>query len=213
MFFGLFVYSYQGQYVLNPATQGIGAYVWQTVANVLTLVSGIIAALMYGNVGLKVVYNNVLMDLLHFPSLATRAGKVAWVGCIPVYWSAAFALAAAIPQVTNLGALIASVCIIQFSYTFPPWLMLGYMCKKHSMLPGDGYDPPSGRTLRRDGGLRRAWRGFRARPYFNSFNVIFGLGSAACAVIGVYSAIVGIQIQYSTGIGTSFSCQNPYGGS
>ena len=34
MFFGLFVYSYQGQYVLNPANQGIGNYALQTATNV-----------------------------------------------------------------------------------------------------------------------------------------------------------------------------------
>jgi hypothetical protein len=211
MFFGLFVYSYQGQYSLNPAYQGIGSYTWQTVANAIELVSGMIAALLYGNIGLKVVYNNVFMDLFRFPSLGTRAGKIAWVGAIPVYWGVAFVVAAAIPQVTNLAALISSLCILQFSYTFPPWLVIGYMYKKHSMLEGDGFDPTTGQTIRQDSGFKRFWRGFSKNLFFNLFNVFFCLGSAVCAIIGIYSAAQGIKIQYSTGAGSSFSCNNPYG--
>jgi len=210
MFFGLFIYSFQGQYTLNPATQGIGSYTWQTVANVLSLVTGIIAALMYGNVGLKVIYNNILMDMFRFPSLATKAGKLAWVACIPTYWAFAFVLAAAIPQITNLSALVASLCILQFSYTFPPWMMVGYMSKKMAMGDGEGFDATTGQTIRHDTGFARFMRGYRKNMLFNTFNVFFCLGSAACAILGIYSAAIGIQLQYAHGAGVSFSCANPY---
>jgi hypothetical protein len=53
---GLFVYSYQGQYTLPLAYQGVSKYAWQTVGNVLALVTGIIAAGLYGNIGIKVAY-------------------------------------------------------------------------------------------------------------------------------------------------------------
>jgi len=210
MFFGLFIYSYQGQYSLNPATQGIGAYAWQTVANVFGLVSGIIAALMYGNIGLKVVYNNLLMDLFKFPSLATRAGKIAWVASIPTYWAIAFIVASAIPQITNISALVSSACILQFSYTFPPWMYVGFLSKKYAMLDGDGYDPTTGQTIRGDSGVSRFMRGFRKNLWVNTFNVLFCTGAACCAILGIYSAALGIKIQYATGAGTSFSCNNPY---
>lgn len=44
LLYGLFVYSQQGQFVVNPANQGISAYKKQTVANVVNLVSALIAA-------------------------------------------------------------------------------------------------------------------------------------------------------------------------
>ena len=62
IFFGLFVYSYQGQYTINPAPQGISSYGWQTAMNSLNLVAGLIAALLYGNIGIKVIYNNASLS-------------------------------------------------------------------------------------------------------------------------------------------------------
>ena len=59
MFFGLVVYSYQGQYTINPAYQGLSSYAWQIVANALGLVSSLIAAMLYENIGIKVVRINV----------------------------------------------------------------------------------------------------------------------------------------------------------
>lgn len=53
---GVFVYSYQGQYTLPLAFQGVSKYAWQTVGNVLALITGIIAAGLYGNIGIKVAY-------------------------------------------------------------------------------------------------------------------------------------------------------------
>jgi hypothetical protein len=34
IFYGMFIYGYQGQYAVNPAYQGIAPYAWQTVGNV-----------------------------------------------------------------------------------------------------------------------------------------------------------------------------------
>jgi hypothetical protein len=53
---GLFVYSYQGQYTLPLAYQGVSKYAWQTVGNVLALFTNIIGAGLYGNIGIKVAY-------------------------------------------------------------------------------------------------------------------------------------------------------------
>ena len=46
----------------NPSFQGVSPYGWQTAGNMLTLISALIAAGLYGNIGIKVFYNNVLMD-------------------------------------------------------------------------------------------------------------------------------------------------------
>jgi hypothetical protein len=123
--FGIVVYSQQGQYVVNPANQGLSNYNWQTATNALSLSSGMIAAILYGNIGIKVIYQNIIQDLMGGPELNTKAGKLLWVGMVPIYWSLAFLLASAIPQFSYLSSLVAAICIMQFTYTFPTILYLG----------------------------------------------------------------------------------------
>lgn len=53
MLYGLFMYGYQGQYVQTPAYLGISAYGLQTAGNSLAIVSALIAATLYGNIGIK----------------------------------------------------------------------------------------------------------------------------------------------------------------
>jgi Transmembrane amino acid transporter protein len=213
MLFGLFVYSFQGQYTLAIAFQGIGSYTAQTVCNSISLVSGIIAALLYGNIGLKVIYNNVLQDLLGFPGIDTKKGKVLWAGLIPVYWAVAFVIASAIPQVANLTAFLAALCILQFSYTFPSMMAFGFFAQRDAIdeAAGEGFNPATGQTVRHTTGVRRFLRGFMKKPLFNAWNVFLFLAYLCCAILGLYSSIVGMQIQYSTGVGVSFSCDSPLG--
>lgn len=53
MLYGLFMYGYQGQYLQNPSYLGISPYNWQTAGNVLAMASALIAAALYGNIGVK----------------------------------------------------------------------------------------------------------------------------------------------------------------
>lgn len=53
MLYGLFMYGYQGQYVQTPAYLGISSYGLQTAGNSLAIVSALIAATLYGNIGIK----------------------------------------------------------------------------------------------------------------------------------------------------------------
>ena len=87
---------------------------------------------------------------------------------------------------------------------------VGFMSKRDAMLPGDGYDPTTGRVVRQDGGLKRFMRGFRKRVLLNSFNVIFCLGAITTAILGFYSAVIQLKAAYGSGASTSFSCSNPY---
>lgn len=96
MFYGCFLYGYQGQYVINPSYQGLSPYDWQVVANVFNMVASIIAAGLYGNIGIKVLYNAVLAELFHAPPLTTKTGKILWAVVVPIYWSTAFIIAAAV---------------------------------------------------------------------------------------------------------------------
>jgi hypothetical protein len=53
MLYGLFMYGYQGQFVQNPSYLGISPYNWSTVGNSLAMITAMIAAALYGNLGLK----------------------------------------------------------------------------------------------------------------------------------------------------------------
>jgi len=53
MFYGLFMYGYQGQYLQSPSYLGISNYAFSTAGNSLAIVSALIAATLYGNIGVK----------------------------------------------------------------------------------------------------------------------------------------------------------------
>jgi len=80
------------------------------------------------------------------------------------------------------------------------------------MLEGEGFDPVSQQVTRHDAGMRRWTRGFMRRWPMNSFNTIIFLGSIVTAILGIYSAALGIKSAYAQGAPPSFSCQNPLGG-
>lgn len=53
MLYGLFMYGYQGQYIQNPSYLGISAYGLQTAGNSMAMFTALIAAVLYGNIGIK----------------------------------------------------------------------------------------------------------------------------------------------------------------
>ncbi|OJJ48035.1 hypothetical protein ASPZODRAFT_141579 [Penicilliopsis zonata CBS 506.65] len=160
MVYGMIMYHFQGQYCVNPSYLSIPGYSIQTAGNVMAMVSALIAAILYGNIGAK--------------------------------------------------AITSAVCILQFSYTFPPFLHIAYNIQRHAVLPGEGFDPATGQTLRHDGGLPRIWRGFFAKYwYVNVFNVIYFLGALATAGIGIWSAIEGLIEVYAEPQEGAFVCHSP----
>lgn len=207
--FGMVVYSQQGQFAVNPAYQGIDPYSWQTVGNVLSLLSGLIAAVLYGNIGIKVLYANVGRQLLRFPALETRRGKYIWVAFVPLYWICAWIVGAAIPQISYLSSFVGAACILQFSYTFPPILMVAYNCQADAITGTDGFDPSTGQVVRQDSGVQRWVRGFLRRPVKNTFDIIYFLGACTTAVLGIYASVVGMHNQFSTTSITPFGCASP----
>ncbi|MCJ1359787.1 MAG: hypothetical protein MMC33_009790 [Icmadophila ericetorum] len=210
MVYGCFVYYYQGQYSYQIAYQGVSPYAWQTVGNMIAVLSGIIAAGLYGNIGIKVIYNNLLMDLANFPPLTTKKGKILWAIIVPIYWTIAFIVAAAIPDFFGLVSVVAAFCIIQFCYSFPPALALGYFIKRGAITENEGFDPTTGRVIRNDRGIKRWIRGFFAGPwYMNIFNVLYLGGALATAGLGAYAAIVGISDAFKIPQLNAFSCNSP----
>ncbi|KAL9099525.1 MAG: hypothetical protein Q9163_004985 [Psora crenata] len=210
MIYGCYVYHYQGQYSYQVAYQGVSPYAWQVVGNMLATVSAMIAAGLYGNIGIKVLYNNFFMDLLHAPPLTTRRGKILWVLIVPIYWSIAYIIAAAIPAFFGLVSVVAAFCIVQFTYTFPPALALGYHIKTRAMLPDEGFDPATGTVTLHDRSLKRWARGFVSGPwYINVWNVIYLGGALATAGLGAYAAIMGLISAFEHPQTNAFSCQSP----
>jgi hypothetical protein len=84
--------------VINPANQGMSMRGPLVAGNILYLVTGLIAAALYGNIGIKVLYQACFKELLHLPDLGSKKGKWIWVFFVPIYWALAFLLAAAIPN-------------------------------------------------------------------------------------------------------------------
>jgi hypothetical protein len=156
------------------------------------------------------LYNSILVELFKAPPLTTKAGKIVWVGLIPVYWSIAFVIAAGIPDFSGLTGIVAAVCILQFTYTFPPLLSIAYMIKKNALLPEERFDPATGEVRKVDSGFRRMIRGFFAhRWYMNVFNVLYMLGAFALAGLGSYGAIENLISAFATGTTNSFVCKSP----
>lgn len=48
MLYGLYMYGFQGQYAQSPSYLGISPYAWQSIGNVLAMVTALIAAALYG---------------------------------------------------------------------------------------------------------------------------------------------------------------------
>ncbi|PQE26292.1 amino acid transporter protein [Rutstroemia sp. NJR-2017a BBW] len=49
------------------------------------------------------------MEFFKAPPLTTRGGKILWAGIVPVYWSIAYIVAAAIPNFFGLSSLVAAL--------------------------------------------------------------------------------------------------------
>ncbi|KAB8446270.1 hypothetical protein FH972_025250 [Carpinus fangiana] len=209
--FGMVVYSLQGQGTYNPAYQGLNPYAWQTVGNVFALVSGLIAAVLYGNIGIKVLYANIGRELFNAPALEEKKGKLIWIALVPIYWAAAFIVGAAIPQLSYLSSFVGAATILQFTYTFPPILMFGFNIQKDAITESEVFDPSTGISRRQDSGIKRLLRGFMVQWYWNIFYLIYFFGALATAGLGIYSSVLAMHKNFSTTSITSFGCQNPAG--
>lgn len=210
---GMVVYSAQGQFSFPVAYQGIpnSAYHFQTLGNAVSFISALIAALLYGNIGIKIFYSAILQDVFRLPPLNRRFGKLLWIALVPLYWGGAFIIAAAVPQIANLTSFVGALCIMQFSYTFPPLLLVGYNCQKDAMLPEESFDPRTGEAIRVDEGWTRWIRGYKKKWAINTFDIVYFLAALATAGLGLWASITGMHNTFKTTPITPFTCTNPAG--
>lgn len=177
--------------------QGISIYGWQTACNMITLIAALIAAGLYGNIGIKVLYNNILMEWFNAPPLVTRRGKFLYASVVPIWWIVAFVIAAAIPDYFGFVSVISASTLLNLTYTIPPFLALGYDIKRHAQREADGggYDPTTGAVIRRGTPLQRYVRGFLGGGALqvtkNVWHLIYFLASLAMCGLGMYAAIEG----------------------
>lgn len=198
---------------LQISYQGLSTYAWQTVCNLLAVITGIIAATLYGNIGIKVIYNNVLIEFFDFPPLTTHRGKWIWAVAVPLFWSLAFILSAAIPDFFGLTSLTAALFFVQFTYTFPALLGLGYLVQKEAMRGEAGFDPYTGEVHRRDNGLKRMVRGFFGRYWWACILLtVYALGSLVVSGLGTYSSIESLITAFQTPQTNAFTCRSPVAG-
>lgn len=175
----------------------MSTYGWQTAGNAISLVAGLIAAGLYGNIGIKVFYNNVLMDLLHAPPLTAKPGKLFYAALVPVWWSVAFIIAAAIPDYFGFISVISASTLLNLSYTLPPFIALGHDIQKYAIRveEGEGFDPDTGIVTRHGSVLGRWARGFFSGGMFrvlrNIWHVVYFLASLAMCGLGMYAAVQG----------------------
>ncbi|CCH41980.1 N amino acid transport system protein [Wickerhamomyces ciferrii] len=212
LFFGVFVYCFQGQFTINPAHQGITIYGLQTACNIISIITGMIAAGLYMHVGLKSMYKNIVVDIFKGPNIDVRNGKYMWAIFAIGYWIVSFIISAAVPQLSNIAAISAAACALQFTYSFPALMTATLQIRKDSLL-GDGlFDPKTDRCERSDSwkDFSRWKRGFFKQWHWNTFNIILGLASLSLAGLGLWSSIESIISTFkSAGAPSSFSCSAP----
>ncbi|EMC94851.1 hypothetical protein BAUCODRAFT_158358 [Baudoinia panamericana UAMH 10762] len=197
LIYGCYTYYFQCQYSYQISYQGVSHYGLQTAGNAIGLLSGLIAAGLYGNIGIKVLYNNVLIDLFGASPLITKGGKIIWTILVPIWWSIAFVIAAAIPDYFGFVSVVAAATIMQFSYS----------------TVGQGFDPQTGVVHRRYSGFEYWARGFISggprQVVLNVIHVVYCLGAWVVAGLGLYAAIEGMIEAFKIPQVNSFTCVSP----
>lgn len=160
---------------------------------------------------MKTVYLEVFQDILHFPPISTRKGRICWFGLGPVYWILAFVLAASVPNLNTIVNLVGGLFSLNFTYSIPAFMFLAYNIQKGAILEGEGFNPETGVTTRHDAGMKRFIRGFMKQWYMNIPFALYFLAGLACSGMGTWAAIEGAIAVFAPGgtIATSWGCSVP----
>lgn len=93
--------------------------------NIIVIISFMLAAVLYGNIGLKAAYNGIFVPDFNFPLLNTRKGSILWPGLVVIYWAVAYVIGSAIPSISTLVSIIGAFCIYNLSY-FPIYVSFSF---------------------------------------------------------------------------------------
>lgn len=160
---------------------------------------------------MKTVYVEVFQEIMGLPPITTRKGRWLWYALGPLYWALAFIVGAAVPNINGISGIVGALLILNFTYTFPAFLYIGYRIHEDAALPGEGFDPVTGVTTRLDSGMKRWVRGFKVNWHINIMNVIYFLGGLVTSGMGSWAAIEGLITIFGPGgtVATSFGCAAP----
>ena len=133
-----------------------------------------------------------MVDIFKAPLLTTRLGKLIYAGLVPIWWSIAFVIAAAIPAYVAFVSIVSASTLLNLSYAIPPWISLGFDIRKNTQ---GTFDPAIGRTSRANSGIKRYIRGFFKGGMFqvaiNVWHVLLMLASLGLCGLGLYASIEG----------------------
>ena len=143
------------------------------------------------------------------PPITSKAGRILYGITVPIYWTIAYVIAAAIPDYFAFVSIVAAFCILQFSYTFPPMIHLVYSMQMNG---GGTFDPATGQTTRSHHGVGRYVHGFFARYwYWNVWHVIYTGGCLVTAGLGAYVAIVAMKEAFAAAPqSNAYTCTSPF---
>jgi hypothetical protein len=160
---------------------------------------------------MKTVYLEVFQEILHFPPITSKKGRIMWFALGPLYWVFAFLVAAAVPNLGGLVSFVGGLFSLNFTYSFPAMLYFGYKIQEAAALPGEGFDPVTGITTRHDGGMKRWTRGFMKRPLLIGGTGLYILAALACSGMGTWAAVEGLISIFGPGgtVATSLGCASP----
>ncbi|KAI7192521.1 amino acid transporter-like protein [Hortaea werneckii] len=209
--FGVFVYSNFGQYSASNIGNVIQPFGLQTAQNILALLTSFFAIFLYFNIGMKTVYLEVFQEIFNFPAITTRKGQWCWYALGPVYWILAFVVAAAVPNLNGIVNLVGGLFGLNFTYSLPGIMFVGYLVQRGASLPGEGFDPVTGHTTRHDSGMKRWVRGYKKHFFINTFTTLYFLAGLACSGTGTWAAIEGLIQVFGPGgtVATPFGCAVP----
>jgi hypothetical protein len=144
----------------------------------------------------------------------TPRGWIFWMLVNFVFWPVAFIVGAAIPQIQTISGLIAAVCILQFSYTFP-FLLKAALDMQIIAMRDDDTHTVGGTPQRRNSWLSPArWTkalfgGTMKEKLMNWGHIILFLASLTMACLGMYGSGTAIKDTFEVAAATSFGCNAP----
>ena len=211
--FGILIYARQGQFTQSLFYFGVSDYAYQTVGNAIGTYTGLVAAILYGNIAQKEIYHIVVRTWFKGPRLmSNKSWPWYTIGNI-IFWAIAYNIGAAIPQVQTVSGIIGAVTILQFSYSFPFLLKFTFDVQVDAMKGDRPYVPGTlGNNNRVDSWLQwsRWKRGlFTGNIFSKALFLIFGLASLSMAGLGVYGSAEAIIATFKDASLTSYGCATP----
>jgi hypothetical protein len=214
--FGILIYARQGQFVQSLYYFGISKYSWQTFGNAIGVYTGLVAAVLYGNIAQKELYYIVVRTWFKGPALMSKQGYPWWLLGNFVVWALAFVIGAGIPQVQTVSGVIAAISILQFSYSLPFLLKFTFDVQVDAM-KGDAPYYVGGKvgSLQHRADSWSQWSRWRrglltGNVASKAFFFIIGLASVSMSCLGIYGSSEAIKATFNSGAAaTSFGCATP----